>query len=149
MSLDVVRAYRSMVLRPEDSWMRDDPMANAEIETNIMAGPSIALPDNDNPAVIFGIYHAYGVGTVWMIVGDRFKDKWRMVFRAQKSLCRTMSRALRIRRLQILVDANQPAHCRYAEFVGFERESVNPHCGMGPRGEDMIFYIWKERETEK
>lgn len=143
MTIQTLEAWRSMVLRPDNQWMRDDPLASAEIERKIMNFPSMAYPDED-PAVIFGITHCYGVGTVWMVVGDRFKDVWRPALRVQKSLVCGIVRALRLRRLQLLVDAGQPEHCRFAEALGFERESDRPHMGLGPRGENLLFFILRK-----
>ncbi|MBE2191876.1 MAG: hypothetical protein IAE63_06825 [Alphaproteobacteria bacterium] len=145
MSLRTLEAWRSMALRPTDQWMRDDPQANAEIEHKIMNAPCMAYPDDDHPAVICGITSCYGIGTVWMVVGDRFKDTvWRGAFRVHRALVRGVFDALRLRRLQMLVDVAHPEHGRYAEALGFERESDRPHLGLGPKGEDLIFYVMRK-----
>lgn len=145
MSLRTLEAWRSMALRPADQWMRDDPVACAEIERKIMNAPSMAYPDDD-PAVVCGITYCYGIGTVWMVVGSRFKDGtvWRAAYRVQRALVRGVFDALRLRRLQLLVDAAHPEHGRYAEALGFVRESDRPHKGLGPKGEDLLFYVMRK-----
>lgn len=144
MSHDVLQAFRRMSLRPDNQWMRDNPVACAEIEANIMAGPSIALPSPEQPAVVCGIVHCYGIGTVWMVVGAEFTGCWRRVYAIQKSLLRSMFDALRLRRMHILVDAGNAVNRKYAECLGFVQETEKAHCGLGPRGEDLLFYIWRK-----
>lgn len=145
MSLRTLEAWRSMALRPEDQWMRDNLSACAEIEHKIMNAPSMAYPDDD-PALVCGITACYGIGTVWMVVGERFQDGevWRAAYRVHRALVRGVFDALRLRRLQMLVDAAYPSHGRYAEALGFVRESESPHKGLGPKGEDLLFYVMRK-----
>ena len=143
--IDVVRAFEVMPLRPLDAWMRDDPAAQAEIHRKILGGPCIALPDNESPVAICGMTDAYGVGTVWMVAGDGFASGgWRLCVRRQREFCRLMVAVRGLRRLQALVDANEQQHIRYAWMLGFYQESVTPHRGMGPRGEDLLIFNWRK-----
>lgn len=146
MSLAVLRAFRMMELRPDNQWMRGDPVACAEIEANIMNGPAIALPSSDNPAVICGVAHCYGIGTVWMIAGSEFEKCWRKIFSIQRTLLQSAFDALHLRRMHILVDAGNQTNRRYAEHLGFKQETEQAHCGLGPRGEDLLFYIWRKED---
>lgn len=139
----ILDAFHAMALRPDDQWMRDDPDARAEIEANITTFPSAALPSPVDPSVIFGVVVRHGVGTVWMVVGDRFKDTWRGIVRMHCLYAQAVVKVTKVRRLQMLVDDAQPSHKRYAEAIGFVRESVAPHVGLGPRGENLVFYTWK------
>lgn len=143
MSETVLSAFRSMVLHPENEWMATSDAARAEIENHIMIGPSCALPTPDDPAVIFGIVLTYGIGTVWMVKGKKFDTCWRSVARRQMDYCKVIFSALRLRRMQILIDAAAERNIRYAEFMGFRRESLSPHEGLGPQGENLLFYTWK------
>lgn len=147
MSDVILDAFHRMELSHANGWMGNHPAARAEIERHIMLFPSAVLPSADDPAVIFGIVFTYGIGTIWMVTGRKFETCWRSIARLQRQYCAAVYDALGLRRMQMLVDAARPSDQRYAEFMGFNRESLTPHVGLGPQGEDLLFYTWKGEKT--
>jgi len=141
MNTDVIAALKVFKPRAVDAWVFEDARKMRQIIFQILNFPAIAWPSCDAPVFICGIVKQMGVGEVWLLTGEGFEDVWRKAARVQKNLCETAFKVFNLHRLHMLVDSTREDAKRYARIAGFEYSNTNP--GLGPRGEDMDFYIFK------
>lgn len=141
----VLDAFRRMRIRPEDGVYADQ--LRPVIESQILNWPCVALPDPENPVLVAGCVYALGVGEVWMVTGEGFKDQIRMVLPQVRSLCGSLSGMFGLHRLHMMVSADRPDAARFARHVGFGLEA-RLKC-MGHDGSDVdVFLFGHESEVQ-
>jgi hypothetical protein len=122
-----------------------DPDYMARILWQMQAAPWFALPDDKAPAALCGVLHRLGVGEVWMLPGMDFAASARRILPMQRGMIEVTYKALGLRRLQMLVEADWPEAQRYAEHLGFVREYDKPARALGHNGTDVFFYIYQPK----
>ena len=126
--------------------MLADPVYRDRIVWQATSFVSIALPSVEAPQAICGISSHLGVGEAWMLAGAGFNAQVRRILPMQRQLVRHGYAALGLVRLHMLVDADWPQAARYARALGFVREFDRPARGLGYKGRDVDFYIFKPVE---
>lgn len=143
MNMDTLAALKNFRPRAVDAWALEDPRKRAQLVFQILNFPSVAWPSAENPIFICGVMKQLGVGEVWLITGEGFENIWREAARVQKHLCEIAIKIFNLHRVHMLVDSSREDAKRYARIAGFEYSNTNP--GLGSRGEDLDFFIFKHR----
>lgn len=144
MSQAVLKAFQSMILRPQDEIADAD--LRTMLELQILNYPAFALPSIEAPVVICGFVHFRGVCECWMVTGAGFERMAPMVLQQQQSLIRTMWSALKLHRLDMEIDAGREDARLWARRLGFEYEGTRRAASMD--GGDLEVFTWNGNEAK-
>lgn len=128
-----------------DAWMFAHPELRALLELQAACGPAYALPSLDNPQAIAGLGAVCGVGSVWMVTGERFRRFSPVIAGQLEQLCHAAIAVFNLHRLQMLVDSDRPDAKFFAEKIGFVCEAANLK-KLGARGQDIDLYRFERNQ---
>jgi hypothetical protein len=87
-----------------------------------------------------GIVADHGVGGAWALLSEELKSNHKFWFlRTSRMLLDAAVKALKLQRIEALVNPTIKANCQWIEWVGFELEIVKRRAGEG--GIDMLSYV--------
>lgn len=120
-----------MKVHPQQQRVFDaQPNYRAMLQGQAQLGPAYSVLYNDVVWVCFGVAPVcVGVGEVWMIRDYRIDTVAVTFGRAASQFCNQVGPALKLRRLQMIVQVSFPSAVRFAEWLQFEKEGVLRHYG--------------------
>lgn len=104
------------------------------------AGVAYTAIDGDMILGCAGIIAEKGVGGAWALLSEELKAGHKIWFlRTSKMLLDAAVKALKLRRIEALVDPDLKINCQWIEWVGFEFEIVKRRARDD--GGDMLSYV--------
>ncbi len=120
-----LQAFLSMKPRAGDAEnfeIMTNPELRAKVIIQIERFPAVALPSAEAPVVVCGAVLSDELAELWMVAGEGFDKRLRLILRQMKHLLKTAQEALAPREIKICVNPDRPGTERFARALGFAYE---------------------------